>query len=107
MVKFASILSLLAIFPLTLGLPQSLPRGHVQSTFELNYENNLEPYLEESLRLIKTDEDNPPEWMTNGGIMNLIRNNIKFMDVTDYLELGTHYKFSSARGKFYLFFKKK
>jgi len=95
MVKLASVLSLLAILPLTLGLPQGLPQGHVQSTFDLNFAHNCKPFPE--LRLIKTSEDGPPEWMTENGVMNLFRSNIKFMDVTDYLELGTHYKFSLAR----------
>jgi hypothetical protein len=99
MAKFALLLFLLAVLPLTLGLPQ----GHIQSTFDVSSGHNCEP--SPALRLIKTSEEEAPEWMSESGILNLIRNNIKFMDVTDYLDLGTRYKYSLHRGK--LSYKKK
>lgn len=102
MVKF-TLLSLLALIPLTLSSPPCSHQNHVKSTFELNYQPNSEPLLG-SLRLIQTGEDKEPEWMTENDVMKLKRNNINFMDVTDYLELGTHYKSSSKFGKKILIF---
>ena len=99
MVKILSIAFLLTVLPLTLGFPQSLPRRHVQSTFDLNRNNNFES-ITEGFRLIQTSEDQAPEWMDQGEIMTLFRKKIKFMDVTDYLELGTHYKSTLKHGKF-------
>lgn len=97
MVKF-TLLALLALFPLALSAPPCSHQKHVKSTFDLNYQTNSEP-LFGSLRLIQTGEDKEPEWMTENDVMKLKRNNINFMDVTDYLELGTHYKPSNRRGK--------
>jgi len=96
MVKLVSILSLLAILPLTFSLPPCSHQKHVKSTFDLNYQVNSESLLE-SLRLIQTAEDRVPEWLTEGEIMKLKRSNINFMDITDYMELGTHYKPVSKR----------
>ncbi|CAB4425049.1 unnamed protein product [Rhizophagus irregularis] len=95
MVKF-TLLALLALFPLALSAPPCSHQKHVKSTFDLNYQTNSEP-LFGSLRLIQTGEDKEPEWMTENDVMTLKRNNINFMDVTDYLELGTHYKPSNRR----------
>ncbi|GBB99461.1 hypothetical protein RclHR1_03530008 [Rhizophagus clarus] len=89
MVKL-TLLSLLALIPLTFSTPCSHQK-HVKSTFDLNYQTNAEPYLG-SLRLIQTSEDKEPEWMTENDVMKLKRMNINFMDVTDFLELGTHLK---------------
>jgi hypothetical protein len=100
MVK-VTFLSLLALLPLTLGSPHCSHQKHVKSTFDLNYQTNSEPFLG-SLRLIQTGENIEPEWMTENDVMKLKRNNINFMDVTDFLELGTHYKPSSKRGKNHL-----
>ncbi|RIA92940.1 hypothetical protein C1645_763698 [Glomus cerebriforme] len=92
MVKLVSILSLLAIFPIALSLRHcSQVKTHVKSTFDLNYQDNSESILE-NLRLIQTSDDKLPEWMSENEVMKLKRKNINFMDVTDYLELGTYYK---------------
>uniref|UniRef100_A0A1D1XTY5 Leucine aminopeptidase 1 n=1 Tax=Anthurium amnicola TaxID=1678845 RepID=A0A1D1XTY5_9ARAE len=100
MVKVTSILSLCAslllpLTSLTFGLPHCSQK-HVTSTFELNNQINVESFLE-SLRLIQTSEDKSPVWMTENEIMELKRSDINFMDVTDYLELGTYYKPASKR----------
>ncbi|CAI2174206.1 6697_t:CDS:2 [Funneliformis geosporum] len=79
------------VFLLVVPNIQGLPRGHVQSTFELNQHNDIES-LSEGFRLIQTSEDKSPIWMSQNEILILFRNNIKFMDVTDYLDLGTHFK---------------
>ena len=97
MSKFMFIVSLLSVLPLIFGLPLSLPLGHVQSTFDLNCQHYSSPNFE-NLRLIQTNEDFVPLWMTEEEIMELRWEDIKFMDVTDYLDLGTRYKTSSVRG---------
>src|SRR5688572_30393532 len=106
MVKIFLFSLLLFVPNFVLGFPRCLPRRHVQSTFDLNNHNDLDT-LSEGLRLIQTSEEKPPEWMNQHEILTLFRNKIKFMDVTDYLELGTHYKFNLKHGKSSFFSKVK
>ncbi|CAG8576015.1 9254_t:CDS:2 [Funneliformis caledonium] len=91
MLKHNKVRSVLGLVLFAFILLPNIQSRHVQSTFELNQYNDFES-ISEGFRLIQTSEESPPEWMSQGEILTLFRNNIKFMDVTDFLDLGTHLK---------------
>ncbi|CAG8631426.1 291_t:CDS:2, partial [Acaulospora morrowiae] len=66
---------------------------NVQQSFDLTYDDQFQYFesIQDDLRLIQTSESSY-YWMTEGEILDLIRNKTKFMDITDYRELGTIYK---------------
>jgi len=43
-------------------------------------------------RLIQTSDDYPADWLDESMVLNLIRKGIKFMDITDYTQLGSTIK---------------
>lgn len=53
--------------------------------------------IEGEKRLIQTS-DTEIYWVTEDEILKLKRENVKFMDVTDYMELGLIYKEKKAHG---------
>ncbi|CAG8556130.1 14331_t:CDS:2 [Ambispora leptoticha] len=59
---------------------------------EMNTDARITGVDEDELRLIQLDEDEPPKWMTVGERMDLYRKKTKFMDITDYPDLGDSYK---------------
>jgi len=65
----------------------------VQDSIDLTFnpEFQLSNLQNEEKRLIQTSSSTA-EWMTEEQVLGLIRNKIKFMDITDYRSLGTKYK---------------
>ncbi|KAF9120020.1 Leucine aminopeptidase 1, partial [Mortierella sp. 14UC] len=50
----------------------------------------------DGMRLVQTAADKAPFWTTDKERLNMFRNNIKYMDITDHQDLGNHV---SASGK--------
>ncbi|CAG8572778.1 19283_t:CDS:2, partial [Dentiscutata erythropus] len=89
MIKFSFVILLATILTvLVAGL-----RIKIQDSIDLTYssEFQLSNLQNEEKRLIQTSPFKS-EWMTEEQVWGLIRNKIKFMDITDYSSLGTHYK---------------
>ncbi|CAG8681505.1 990_t:CDS:2, partial [Gigaspora margarita] len=76
----------------------------VQDSIDLTFnpEFQLSNLQNEEKRLIQTSSSTA-EWMTEEQVLGLIRNKIKFMDITDYRSLGTKYKTFKKHGKFHCY----
>lgn len=45
--------------------------------------------IDEDMRLVQTAEDAEPFWASEKERLSMFRNDIKFMDITDYQDLGS------------------
>ncbi|CAG8602712.1 15124_t:CDS:2 [Acaulospora colombiana] len=94
MVNLLAFVSLLAVIPFALVAGEQDAQ-----TFDLTYDSQFQAYAspQDDLRLIQISETEY-RWLTEGQILDLIREKVKFMDITDYTELGTIYKTKKKRG---------
>ncbi|KAG9302579.1 hypothetical protein G9A89_007283 [Geosiphon pyriformis] len=107
MVKLLSLVSLLVALPASvLALPSTEIFHHritikfqhqVEPVKSLTVIKNTNDEDSEDLRLIQTAENKPAVWMTESEIWELFRQRVKFMDITDYEDLGKTFKINNGK----------
>ncbi|CAG8551449.1 21336_t:CDS:2, partial [Gigaspora rosea] len=97
MIKFLFIALLITVLTVLVAGLRITIQDSIDLTF--NPEFQLSNSQNEEKRLIQTSSSTA-EWMTEEQVFGLIRNKIKFMDITDYRSLGTKYKAFKKHGRF-------